>query len=331
MLFGEIDKLVQIGAIKDKNYRCLEVPLENDGRIVVYSPAEGVQILACDIRRDAKYELERLILNNLFRGSFFRITICCSGKCAINHDSKSAVLAPNEVAAEYCVDYDTLSVVSESFSGLIIELYLDKMSKEGSLYSIFRSRLKNIGFFEEKTDPLLSFRQSNMTRREVDNLMRMSFSCTDDAMILIKTAELGLRFCDDISISKSEHRWPVNKSQLEIAKEIKMCLSERYYERWTIKYFADKFNLSSTTLNKYFMSVYGYEIKEYQIKVRMERAQEMLCKTDYSVGEIAQRVGYTTHAKFGAMFKDKYGVPPLEYRHRYRFSHSNTSDTESNQ
>lgn len=77
------------------------------------------------------------------------------------------------------------------------------------------------------------------------------------------------------------------------------------------------------------MSVYGYEIKEYQIKVRMERAQEMLCKTDYSVGEIAQRVGYTTHAKFGAMFKEKYGIPPLEYRRRYRFSHSNTSDTEA--
>ena len=100
----------------------------------------------------------------------------------------------------------------------------------------------------------------------------------------------------------------------------------KYDEPWTTKYFAEKFKISGTTLNKYFFRVYGYEIKEYQIKVRLERAEEMLCETDYPIGEIAQRVGYSTHTKFSAAFKAKYGATPFEFRRRYCASHLDKQD-----
>ena len=58
----------------------------------------------------------------------------------------------------------------------------------------------------------------------------------------------------------------------------------------------------------------------------MERAKEMLRETDYSIGEIAQRVGYATHTKFGTIFKDRYGVTPHVFRRRYWTMHLDKQD-----
>lgn len=165
-----------------------------------------------------------------------------------------------------------------------------------------------------------------MTRRAVETLLGMCFSNESPDMILIKVIEVGMRYIDDITTSNSGSRRLVNQSQLKIAEEIMNCLTERYDEPWTTKYFAEKYRISGTTLNKYFFRVYGYEIKEYQIKVRMERAAEMLRKTDYPIGEIAQRVGYSTHTKFSVAFKAKYGATPFEFRRRYCASHLDKQD-----
>lgn len=325
MVFNDIEYYEQIGIKTDKNNRRYEIPLKNDGQIVVYYPLEGVQIIACDIRCKVNDDVKRLIVNDFSRGRFIRTTVCSAGSCKFKKDSLTAVLVPNEGAAEYRTDDYPLLEIPDFFYGLMTVLYLDKVPKEGSLYSIFADRIKNIGFSEVNSDSLFYFRQSKSTRRELEKIMNMCFSGADQAMILIKAAELGLRYSDDIKNSTSGYRRFASKSQIDIAEEIKNCLTKYYDRPWTTKYFAEKFKISSTTVNKYFMGVYGYEIKEYQIKVRMERAAKMLCETNYSVGEIAQWVGYSTHAKFGAMFKEKYGIPPLEYRRRYRVAHSDKS------
>lgn len=204
------------------------------------------------------------------------------------------------------------------------------MPKGESVYSLLKDKVGKLGLNKGKKDSLFYFRQSNLTRRAVETLLGMCFSNESRDMILIKVIEVGLHYIDDISTSNSGSRRLVKKSQLKIAEEIMNCLTERYDEPWTTKCFAEKFKISGTTLNKYFFSVYGYEIKEYQIKVRMERAEEMLRETDCSIGEIAQRVGYATHTKFGTIFKDRYGVTPREFRRRYCIMHLKKQDNNFN-
>ena len=45
-----------------------------------------------------------------------------------------------------------------------------------------------------------------------------------------------------------------------------------------------------------------------------ERAQELLRRTDLSVGEIACRVGYTTPGYFGRLYKKYLGITPEQER-----------------
>ena len=60
--------------------------------------------------------------------------------------------------------------------------------------------------------------------------------------------------------------------------------------------------------------MYGYAYKDYQKKVRMEKAADMLKHTKLHIDEIALKVGYLSHTKFSAAFKEYYGVAPSQYR-----------------
>ena len=52
----------------------------------------------------------------------------------------------------------------------------------------------------------------------------------------------------------------------------------------------------------------------YLIKLRMERAAELLTTTDLSMKEIGNEVGYHEHSHFCRAFREMYSVTPSDYR-----------------
>lgn len=107
-------------------------------------------------------------------------------------------------------------------------------------------------------------------------------------------------------------------SQVEIAKRARKIIMSDLSVRFTAKTLAEEFGISETSLKNYFRSVYGCGYAEYQQIARMKKASEMLKETNDKVADIGQAVGYATQAKFGAAFKECFGVTPLEYRRRNR-------------
>lgn len=67
-------------------------------------------------------------------------------------------------------------------------------------------------------------------------------------------------------------------------------------------------------MGKLFREQTGMTLSEYIIKVRMERACELLKKSKYSIGEIGRMVGYNTSYYFSVVFKKYTGFTPTEYR-----------------
>ena len=314
------------GVLVNQEKRRFEIKLEDGGSIVGYAPLDGVEIYAYDLRGGEKPDLDKLGLREKSRGRYLRTSVCCDGKCQFLRGERSVLLSPNEGAAEYRVNGVPLSVAADRFCGLELVLALDRLPRENTIFGLMREKAHSFKPEEDRSRTLFFFRMSGTTRREANNVLRMCFSDADSTMVLVKGTELCLRYLDDLKSDKYEQRSFVTKSQLMIAQDMHACLTEHYAERWTVNYFADKYGFSTTSINKYFESVYGYDVKEFQIKVRMERAAEMLRDTVLSVGEISQRVGYSTHAKFGAKFKEKYGMTPLEYRRQCRVAHPAVSE-----
>ena len=81
--------------------------------------------------------------------------------------------------------------------------------------------------------------------------------------------------------------------------------------------FAEKYFFSIEYLTKLFKSKYGYSIYEYVLKLRMERAKELLANEENKIIDIAGRLGYADNHYFSKAFRNYYGVSPSQYRKQY--------------
>ena len=46
----------------------------------------------------------------------------------------------------------------------------------------------------------------------------------------------------------------------------------------------------------------------------MSQAEHLLIDTDFTMGQIARMIGYSTSSRFAELFKKSTGILPIEYR-----------------
>ncbi len=89
----------------------------------------------------------------------------------------------------------------------------------------------------------------------------------------------------------------------------------RYYgEHITVAAIADCVGISRVHLNNCFKQEMGVNIQSFLIDYRLHQASLLLTNTNFSVTEIALKVGYPDSLSFSKAFKKKYGSSPKYYR-----------------
>jgi len=77
---------------------------------------------------------------------------------------------------------------------------------------------------------------------------------------------------------------------------------------------ATKFNMSPKYLSRAFKEKYGVNFVEYITDVRIDKSKDMLSKTDTSINEISQMLGFHSNFYFYKVFKKRTGIPPGTWR-----------------
>jgi len=72
--------------------------------------------------------------------------------------------------------------------------------------------------------------------------------------------------------------------------------------------------MSPSYLSSTFKRETGQSFVEFLTAIRMDKAAELLCRTDLPSYLIAERVGYDNINYFGRAFKKEKGVSPSQYR-----------------
>ena len=72
--------------------------------------------------------------------------------------------------------------------------------------------------------------------------------------------------------------------------------------------------MSETKLKSCFKRQFGCSVTQYIQGRRMSQAEHLLIDTDFTMGQIAQMIGYTTSSRFAELFKKSTGILPIEYR-----------------
>lgn len=79
---------------------------------------------------------------------------------------------------------------------------------------------------------------------------------------------------------------------------------------------ATHLNLSVRQLNRVFREVYNISFHKKLIEVRLALARKFLIKTNYTIEEIAEKVGFSSSSGFFVAFKKEFGLTPKEFRQR---------------
>lgn len=90
----------------------------------------------------------------------------------------------------------------------------------------------------------------------------------------------------------------------------RLYMEEHLAEQITIPDLCRMLSVSPTYLKTMFRRIYGMSVHRCLINLRMQRAGELLRRTEQPIYQIAQMVGYEGMSQFSTAFKQYYGVTP---------------------
>lgn len=105
-------------------------------------------------------------------------------------------------------------------------------------------------------------------------------------------------------------------SRQDPIREVRQHMRENVAERFTVGELAAIAGYSTSHFSALFRRDTGFGPLEYQTRLRMSRARELLDTTDHSVAAIAMKVGYADSMYFSRQFKRIHDVSPSQYRAR---------------
>ena len=136
--------------------------------------------------------------------------------------------------------------------------------------------------------------------------------------IIVSSIELLLNYC-----SRFYGRQMITRSQTNkrIVAQIEIILNKYFTETKikeqglpTVKYLADRVNLSPSYLSDLLKKETGKNAQEHIHFYLIEEAKGYLVNTDKNINEIAYNLGFEYPQYFNKLFKQKTGQTPMEYR-----------------
>lgn len=125
-------------------------------------------------------------------------------------------------------------------------------------------------------------------------------------LLLLRFAEILRAGCVS-DTSKVSH-------SVEIYREFRKLLINNYLKEHYILFYASQLNVSSTYLSRIVRKISGRSVNEHIVHMLTTEARRLLDCTDFTVKQIAYRLGFSDQASFGKFFRNQFGVAPTAYR-----------------
>ena len=103
----------------------------------------------------------------------------------------------------------------------------------------------------------------------------------------------------------------------KIVRKIRDYVDEQYTSPLLLSDVAKQLNFSVPYISMIFKRSCGITFREYLIRVRIEKACQLLRTTNQTMREVAEQVGYTDPTFFYKAFRREMDMTPDDYRHRH--------------
>lgn len=133
--------------------------------------------------------------------------------------------------------------------------------------------------------------------------------------IRLDTLQLLKYLCDHKALTPANTLY-LSRVQVMLAKKAKELLTADLSCHLSMKNISETLGISETSLKRYFRSVFGVNVSVYMNEARMKYAAELLSSSKNSISEIAKSCGYVNQGRFASIFREYYGMKPLDYRRK---------------
>ena len=186
-------------------------------------------------------------------------------------------------------------------------------SKENGLFENLFGLFSACGFYKLNDDGSIE----KMLEDIIDNLKNPD--CFKELRVEAKAADLILHLYDAISPNLSvTHFNASGKNTYWVYKyEIDRLIDAYYTNDVSLDLLSDKLYISTQSIKRIIMSVYGKTFNELKLELKMRNAKRLLRETNLNISEIATETGYSTTRGFLTAFSKYEGTTPTEYRKKY--------------
>ena len=97
-----------------------------------------------------------------------------------------------------------------------------------------------------------------------------------------------------------------------------MYINAHYSERLSLKQVASFVGLNPSYLSSVFKHELGISFSDYLVEKRISEARDLLLRSNRSLSDISQSVGFENQSYFSRVFRSRTGFSPKEYREKKR-------------
>ncbi|MDY0326925.1 MAG: AraC family transcriptional regulator [Arcobacteraceae bacterium] len=134
--------------------------------------------------------------------------------------------------------------------------------------------------------------------------------------LYLESKLLDLVYTSLNSIETKDHNdtFILSQKDIECLYKAKNLLLENIQNPPSLKELAYKSAINEFKLKKGFKQVFGMTVYGMLHEYRLDYAKNLLVKNDISIQEAAGIVGYNSMGHFSKIFKEKYGILPIEFK-----------------
>lgn len=118
---------------------------------------------------------------------------------------------------------------------------------------------------------------------------------------------------EDSKRSEEEARF-LTKYELGAIKEAAFYIENNISKELNVKTLSSVVGLNQNKLQHGFKMLYGTTVRVYIIDFRLRLVKTLLLTTELQMGEIADKIGIKSKSYFSKIFKDRYGLTPVEFK-----------------
>lgn len=107
---------------------------------------------------------------------------------------------------------------------------------------------------------------------------------------------------------------PKEAANKSVAQKAAAFLESNWREDVNLQILAENLGVSYPTLRRIFHQYAGQGLHQYQLCIRLAKARQLLDCGQYSVKEVASKVGFSDQYYFSRLFRKQFSVPPSHAR-----------------